>query len=118
MSDLDRISTDLLEVVNFVALIAFLLLLGATLASMLRRVVLYRRAGRALPILLKRGIVLFGALTILGGEAAALRAAGIDLTASPFLRLLYVMQANVVLLGALGYYAKVDLFDVDDPEVD
>ena len=118
MNDLDRIATDiLLPIVNFVALVAFLVLIGAILASMVRRVVLYRRAGETLPIILKRGIVLFGALAILGGEAAILRVLGIDLTTSPFIRLLYTVQANVVLLTALAYYAKTDVFDIDDPRV-
>lgn len=118
MTELDALSIHLLAVVNFVALVIFLILLGATLASMGRRVYLFRQAGKALPIILKRGLVLFGALTILGGETALLRAAGIDLTETPFLRLLYTVQANIVLLGALAYYAKTDLFDLDDPKME
>jgi len=118
VSDLDRLALDLMAAVNFVALIVFLVLLGATLGSMFRRVFLYRKAEKALPVILKRGIILFGALAILGGEAALLRVGGIDLTSTPFLRLLYVVQADVILLGALGYYAKTDLFDIDNPEVE
>lgn len=118
MSELDTISLAVLNVVNFIALLLFCVLIGAGLASQLRRYALYRRAEWPTPVFLKRGLVLFGALGILGGEAVLLRVLGIDIMQAPFLRLLYVVQANIILLSALAYFDKTDLFDVNDPTED
>lgn len=101
-------------VVNAVALVAFLVLLGACLFSMTRRILDYRRAQLPLPTVLKRGLVLFAALALIGGEAALLRAAGIVLEDGSLERLLFTVQSDLILLTALGYYTKAELFDLDD----
>jgi hypothetical protein len=106
----------IISAVNFVALAIFLALLGAILFSMARRIIFYHLADEPIPVLLKRGFVLFGALALLGGEAVLLRVIGIDLRGDPLLMLIYTVQADVILLTSLGYYAKVELFDIDDPD--
>jgi uncharacterized membrane protein YecN with MAPEG domain len=113
---MEAFAVEALRVVNFVSLLLFLVLLGATLASMIRRVRLYRIAGERLPVILKRGLVLFAALTLMGGEAALLRVLGVSLADDAVLRLVYTVQSNVILLSALAYFAKTDLFDIDNPE--
>jgi hypothetical protein len=105
-----------IHIVNAVSLVIFLLLLGATLFSMVGRVLDYRRAKLPLPVLLKRGIVLFVALVLIGGETAVLRALGVTLGEASIERLIFITQANAILLIALGYYAKVELFDLDDED--
>ena len=104
-----------ISLVNGVALVIFLVLLGATVFSMLLRVRDYRRARAPLPVILKRGLVLFGALSIIGAEATALRVLGVTLPEGSIERLTFTVQYDVILLGALAYYAKTELFDVDDP---
>ena len=102
-------------IVNWVALVIFLLLLGATLFSMARRMYDYRTAGVPFPVLLKRGFVLFAALGLIGAEAVALRALGIVLEEGSVERLAFTVQYDLILLGALAYYTKTELFDIDDP---
>lgn len=104
-----------LGVVNFVALVIFLGLVGAILFSMARRLKDYHTAQLPVPVLLKRGFVLFFALALMGGEVIVLRALSINLLDDPVARLLFTIQSDIILLGAFGYYAKAELFDVDDP---
>lgn len=113
---MDDTALEALRVVNFVALILFLALVGAILFSMARRLRDYRIAKMPVPVLLKRGFGLIVALAVIGGEAAFLRVLGVDLSADPMLRLIYVTQSDVILLAALAYYAKVELSDMDDPD--
>lgn len=103
-------------IVNGVAILLFFGLVGAILYSMTRRIVDYRAAKLPLPTLLKRGFVLFGALAFLGGEAALLRSLGITMDPGTPERLVYILQTDFVLLGALLYYAKAELFDLDDED--
>jgi uncharacterized membrane protein YhaH (DUF805 family) len=116
MSDLNDIAIAALTVVNFVAFVFFLALLGAILFSMARRLHDYRLAKLPVPVLLKRGFVLFAALAVMGGETAILRVLGISLADDPILRLIFTLQSDVILFTGLGYYAKAELFDVDDPD--
>ena len=108
----------LLAVINGIALVMFLMLLGAVLFSMVRRIRFYRVAQEPIPVLLKRGIGLFLAFTIVVAEGLVLRVLGIDLTDDGYElgRLLYTVQADAILVIGLGYYAKTELFDIDDPE--
>lgn len=103
-------------IVNGIALVIFLLLLGATLFSLARRVYDYRMAGLPLPVILKRGFVLFLALGIIGAEATALRVLGVHLEDGSVERLFFTVQYDVILLSALAYYTKTELFDIDDPD--
>jgi hypothetical protein len=106
----------LIDFVNITAFIIFLVLVGAIIFSMVRRLVIYRTAELPVPTLLKRGFVLFGALALLGFEAAILRIFGGDLLNDEVVHLAYIVQSDIVMLGALGYYAKAEIFDVDDPD--
>lgn len=101
-------------IINLIASIVFLVLLGAVVYSMLKRVRDYRLAGEPLPLLLKRGVVLFGALALIGGEAVVLRVLNVSMPMGSVERLLFVLQADLILLGAMAYYAKVELVDLDD----
>jgi hypothetical protein len=103
-------------IVNAAALAVFLILLGATLFAMARRIHDYRTAGVPLPVILKRGFVLFAALTVIGVEAVTLRVLGVELSDGSLERLAFTIQYDLILLGALAYYAKTELFDIDDPD--
>jgi hypothetical protein len=103
-------------IVNGIALAVFLLLLGATLMAMGRRIHDYRAAGMPLPVILKRGFVLFATLGVIGAEATALRVLDIVPAEGSIERLLFTVQYDLILLGALAYYAKTELFDIDDPD--
>lgn len=113
MTDIEMVT----QAVNAVASFVFLLLVGAILFAMIRRVRFYRAAGNPVPVLLKRGLALFGALVVIGGEGVMLRFLNIRLTEGSLERLAFTIQADLILLGALLYYAKTELFDVDDPEL-
>lgn len=113
---MNEIAIAALDIINFVALLLFVALTGAILFSMGRRLVDYRVAKMPVPTLLKRGFVLFGALAVMGGEIAVLRVLGVSLADDPVMRLLFTVQSDVILFTALGYYAKAELFDVDDPD--
>jgi len=113
VSDAILLATD---VVNGLAAVLFLLLVGAVVFSMLRRAVDYRRAELPLPVLLKRSLAVFLALIVLGGESVGLRTLGITLPEGSLERLGFVAQADIILILALAYYAKAELFDLDDKE--
>ena len=106
---------DLIALVNNVALIVFVALSGATVITMVMRLVAFRRAGMAVPALLKRGLVLVGAFLIIGFEVSFLRATGIVFPEGSIERLVFIIQYDVIVLTALGYYTKVEIFDIDDP---
>lgn len=109
--------TELINAVNGVAVLIFLVLLGAVIVSMSRRVILYRRAGLPMPVILKRGWLLFGAMGLLASESVVLRVLGGDLFTGPtLLRLAFIIQFDVIFLTALAYYTKTELFDVDDED--
>lgn len=103
-------------VVNFVALLLFVGLVSATLGSMLRRALLFRRAHKPIGVILRRGLALYTALTIVMLETFVLRVLGVEL--DEVTRLIFIVQADAILFAGLGYYAKVELFDIDDPKVD
>lgn len=104
------------EAINGIAGGVFLVLLGMVLFSMLRRVRDYRIAGLPVPVLLRRGIVLFAALAVMGGETVLLRILGITFAPGSLERLIFIVQADIILLSALIYYAKTEMFDMDDEE--
>lgn len=103
-------------IVNGVALVVFLMLLGATLFSLGRRIKDYRTAGLPLPVILRRSFVLFAALAVIGAEAVAIRALDVALEEGSLERLAFTVQYDLILLGALAYYTKTELFDIDDPD--
>ena len=107
---------DLITLVNAVALMVFVGLSGATVFAMLLRLVAYRRASQPIPALLKRGLVLIGAFLVIGAEVVLLRAYDITLAEDSLERLAFIVQYDLIILSALGYYTKVEIFDVDDPE--
>lgn len=109
---------DAIRIANGLGLVIFLVLLGGILSSLIRRVLSYRQRGAALPVILKRGIVLFTALAVLAGEAATLRVLGIDLTVegAELERLVFIIQSNVVVDLAFAYYLKTELIDMEDPD--
>ncbi len=104
------------NVLNIVAATTFFTLAGATLFSMLRRVHLYRQAKLPLPALLRALIVLFASLVVVGGTGAVLRALGVQMEPGTIERFAYTAFVDAVLLSALLYYTKVELFDLDDED--
>ena len=107
---------DLIVLVNNIALMVFVALSGATVLTMVARLVAFRRAGMAVPALLKRGLVLVGAFLIIGFEVSFLRAYGIVFAENSIERLVFIIQYDAIILTALAYYTKVEIFDVDDPD--
>jgi hypothetical protein len=106
-------ATSLLSILTFMAFGPMAVL---TTLSMLRRMLLYVRANKPIPILLRRGIVLFSAFSIVVGESVILRATGIMLAEGSLERFLFILQADILILIAMGYYAKAELFDIDNPD--
>lgn len=107
----------LLPILNLTALFLLVALLGAGIYGMVRRFVLFRRAQKNIPSILRRDLMLFGALALVGLESLGLRALGVDLTeADPFVRFLFVAHWDAILLAAFAYWVKVELLDVDDPD--
>lgn len=109
----------LIDAINVGALVVFVFLLGSLLAILGRRTVLYRRAGWSLPLLLRRNLIFFGTLGLLAGESMILRVVGGDLFTEPsLLRLAFILQYDVVFIGALAYYVKTEAIDIEDPHDD
>jgi hypothetical protein len=108
--------TALTALLNALTLLVFTALLGAGLFGILRRVILYKRAKARVPVIMRRDIALLGSLGLIGLELLLLRAAGIDLMEFPVARLVFVIQSNAILITGLGYWVKVELWDVDDPD--
>jgi hypothetical protein len=102
-----------MSALNIVALVTFVGLIGAGLFGLLRRLALYATAEMAVPVLLKRDVVLLFALSVVGMEALGIRGLGIVLDAWP--RVAYVAQQDLVVILAVAYWVKVELRDVDDP---
>lgn len=105
----------IVAVLNPVALLSALAIIIVGLMSLVRHLLLYVRTSTPIDVLLKRDIVLFSGLAILGLESVILRALGVtpgDLTGWP--RLLYAVQADLVILISLTYWAWVELRDVQD----
>jgi hypothetical protein len=100
--------------INALALLIFVVLVTACLFGMIRRAILYRRAEKPLPVVLRRDIALFGGLAVAVLELLAVRAFGIQFL--EWTRLVFVIQWDALLLGGLAYWVKVELFDVDDPD--
>lgn len=106
-----------IAIVNNVSLAIMLALMGAAIASMVRRALDYIRIGEPMPVILKRGFVLLGVFMVLGIETAILRAAGVTLEEDSIERLAFILQSNALFIFALGYYTKTEVFDLDDPDV-
>jgi hypothetical protein len=104
------------EVINAVTLLLFTALLGSGLFGILRRVILYKRAKVRVPVIMRRDIALLGSLALIGLESMLLRALNVDLQANPPLRLAFVAHWDIVLVLGLGYWVKIELWDVDDPD--
>jgi hypothetical protein len=108
----------LTALVTSVGFIVFLVLLVLGVGAMIRRILLYVRTGHRVPIILRRDFGLFLAFLWVFGSTALLRFLGITLEEGSIERLLFILQQNIVGLIALGYWVKVELFDVDDPSVE
>lgn len=107
---------SVLDAVNGVALLVFTALLGSGIFGMIRRLILYQRAAEAVPVILKRDLALLGALAFIGLESLLLRALNIG-TLDGWTKVLFVSHWDVILIAALLYWVKVELFDIDNPNV-
>ena len=108
---------DIIDGVNLIAVIMLVFLIGALVAILGRWWALYRRAGWAIPSLLKRNLIFFGGLGGLIIESIILRVVGGDLfTAPSLLRLLFVIHYDIIFVILFGYYLKVEALDMDDPQ--
>lgn len=107
----------LMNYINLVALLCFVLCIGAGIFGMVRRVILFQRAEERVPVILRRDLGLFVALSVIGLESLGIRALGINLAEMPDLvRLLFAVHWDIILISALLYWVKVELWDVDDPD--
>ena len=108
-----------INLVNLIALWLFVFVTGGLVAVLTRRLLLYRRAERPTPLLLKRNLVFFGGLAGLILESVALRVIGGDLfTGDTLLRLLFVLHYDIIAIALFVYYLKTEISDVNDPEPD
>ena len=107
----------IIDSINLLAAVVLVFLLGALVFTLVRRAYLYRKAGWSLPLLLRRNLILFGALGFLVGESVILRAVGGTLfTAPSLLRLLFILHYDVIVVLAFAYYLKTEITDIEDPE--
>ena len=104
------------ELLNAVTLLVFTALLGSGLFGILRRVILYKRAKVRVPVIMRRDIALLGSLAVIGLESMMLRALNVNLTDNAPLRFFFVAHWDLILVIGLGYWVKVELWDVDDPD--
>jgi hypothetical protein len=107
--------SDILLIVNGLASVLFIALIGAGVFAMARRIILYTQARLPVPVVLRRDFGLFAALALITVEGAILRSAGIELV--DWGKVVYVSQQAVVAAVALGYWVTIELFKVDDPKV-
>lgn len=107
------LATNLL---NAVTLFVFTALLGSGLFGIIRRVILYKRAKTRVPVIMRRDLALLGSLAVIGLESMLLRALNVDLSRFPELRFFFVAHWDIILVIGLGYWVKVELWDVDDPD--
>lgn len=106
--------SEALQILNLLAFMTYLVLSGVILAVLISRYNLYRRAKERIPVLLKRDIVLFGAIVILFGESLLIRSMNITIfIADDWPRLVFILQQNIIGIGALVYWAKVELTDLN-----
>jgi hypothetical protein len=105
-----------LDILNTIAFITLIGLLGAGLFGLARHIRLYWAAQMSVPILLKRDVALLSALAVIGLETMTLRVLGVG-QLEGWVRVAYVAQADIILLWAIIYWVKIELFDVDSPSV-
>jgi hypothetical protein len=102
-----------LRVLDTIALLLFIALLGAGLFALLRRLRLYFVAGIPVPTPLRSAIVLGVALAVIGLEALGLAVLGAQ--PEDWALVAFRFQRDVIVLSAVFYWVKVELYDVDDP---
>jgi hypothetical protein len=107
--------SQIVVLVNGIGLILFTVLVGAILGLLVRRAQFYALARKTIPVILRRDLILFGALSIVGVETLLVRAAGVVFES--WTRLAFVLHWDIILIGALIYWISVELNDIDDPEV-
>lgn len=110
----DITAEQALAILNGISLLMFTALVGSGLFGILRRVILYRRAKALVPVIMRRDIALLGSLAIIGTESLVLRA--LNVVFEGWARVGFIAHYNLILLVALGYWVKVELWDVDDPD--
>lgn len=104
-----------LAIINGIGLLTFTGLVGAVVALLVRRGYTYMVARQTLPVILRRDLVLFTALSVVGLESLLLRATGTVLEG--WARVFFVAHWDFVLVAALVYWVRVELNDIDNPSV-
>ncbi len=102
--------------INAVALLLVTLLVGSGIFAMVRRGSIYRAAHKDIPVIMKRDVALLGALAFIAVEAGILRMLHPDPLVG-WQRTFNVAVQSAIVVIALAYWVKVELFDVDDPDV-
>jgi hypothetical protein len=96
---------SLLPAFNTLSLVLFVVLAAAAGLRMANRFWRIKRARLGLPILLKRDIVLFGALALYFGSVLVVLALGIQGLAQQWW---WVMPRGIMVLAAMLYWVKVE----------
>lgn len=106
-----------IAIVNAVSTVVFPILLGATLGKQIGRVRWYRRQGKPVPVILKRGILLMLAFSYLYGWGLFLRLSGLNVVIIEvgLPRLLYLSMTTALMIAVFSYYTKTEYIDVEDP---
>lgn len=109
-----------IETMTLVMSILLPALVIAILYKQVGRLFWYRQTGRNVPVILKRSLFLMLTVVVLTGSGIVLRLTGWNallIEAGP-LRFGYLLFTNLLSLLVLGYYAKTEYIDVEDPRKD
>lgn len=108
--DLTEILNDLLPLFNIFSLITFVSLAALAGSRMTYRLSRFMKFSQPVPILLKRDIVLFGALTIYFGSVLivlGLQALGVEISSLGD-KWWWVMPRGLMVLSAMAYWVWVE----------
>ncbi len=104
---------EIIDVVNLVAVVAFVVLLFAVVARMVLRLRSYRREGRQASVILRRDFGLLTALLVIFGSGILIRAFDVRVFLEDGLpRLVYVSVIDAFGIIALAYWTWVEYFRI------
>lgn len=112
LTNIDWNTVDWLAVFNTVALAVFLVEVVVAFARMFWRLGMFLFTGVKVPLLLKRDIFLFAAFAVYFGAIFVIRILDIPARNNPT----WVVPTTILVLAAMGYWAKVEWSFRKEPE--